>query len=117
VKKGRSQTPVAGQAGSEEMGEPSAEHQVYQIRIRGHLDNRWSKWLGGLGMTHENDGTTVLTGPVADQPALHGLLTKIRDLSLPLLSVNVLGPDTAGSSEPQQLSESEPASGRREDSR
>jgi len=111
VKEGRRQTPVAGQAGSEERGEPPAERQVYQIRIRGHLDNRWSTWLGGLRLTHEDDGTTVLTGPVADQPALHGLLIKIRDLGLPLLSVLALSAGREGSGEPQQ------DSGRREDSR
>ena len=64
------------------------ESRVYQIRIKGHLDDSWSEWFEGLRMTYEEDGTTVLTGLVADQPALHGLLIKIRDLGLPLLSVN-----------------------------
>ena len=112
----RRQTPIAGNAtgnaSGEQHDERSAARQAYQIRIRGHLDSRWSRWFGDLSMTHESDGTTVLTGPVADQPALHGLLIKIRDLGLPLLSVNALGPDTGGSSEPQQWSGSEPASGR-----
>ncbi len=83
----RRQTPIAGNAVSEEDRKHSLESQVYQIRIKGHLNNSWSEWFEGLDMTHEEDGTTVLTGPVADQPALHGLLGKIRDLGLPLLSV------------------------------
>ena len=112
MNKDRRQTPIAGRAGSDRKREHPTEHQVYQIRIRGHLDSRWSTWLGGLSMIHEKDGSTVLTGPVTDQPALHGLLIMIRDLGLPLLSVNALGPDTGGSSEPQQWSGSEPASGR-----
>lgn len=61
---------------------------IYQIRVKGHLDCCWSDWFDGLlTLTHHEDGTTVLTGPVADQAALHGLLTKIRDLGLPLLAV------------------------------
>ena len=69
------------------------ESRVYQIRIKGHLDDSWSEWFEGLRMTYEEDGTTVLTGPVADQPALHGLLVKIRDLGLPLVSVNCAKPN------------------------
>jgi hypothetical protein len=84
------QTPIAGNAVSEEDRKRSLESQVYQIRIKGHLDSSWSEWFEGLGMTHEENGTTVLTGPVADQPALHGLLVKIRDLGLPLLTVQCL---------------------------
>jgi hypothetical protein len=67
--------------------------QVYQIRIKGHLNTAWSGWLDGLTVIHEEDGTTLLTGPVVDQPALHGLLTRIRDLSLPLLSVQQVDND------------------------
>lgn len=66
---------------------------VCQIRVQGHLDGSWSEWFEGLSMTCEEDGTTVLTGPVADQPALHGLLAKIRDLGVPLVSVNWVKPD------------------------
>ena len=66
---------------------------IYQIRVEGHLDHHWADWFGGLSLTHQEDGTTVLTGPVADQAALYGLLIKMRDLSLPLLSVNRIGPD------------------------
>ena len=61
-----------------------------EIRLKGHLDARWSDWLDGLTISHETKGTTLLAGPVADQSALHGLLAKIRDLGLPLVSVNLL---------------------------
>ena len=64
------------------------ERAIYQIRVKGHLDGSWSEWLGGLAFVHKEDGTTALTGPVADQSALYGLLVKIRDLGLPLVSVN-----------------------------
>ena len=60
---------------------------TYRIRVRGHLDDRWSDWLGGLAVLRRDDGTTVLVGPVVDQAALHGVLARIRDLGLPLLSV------------------------------
>ena len=59
---------------------------VYQIRIEGHLGPRWSGWFEGLTITPEGDGETLLTGPVMDQAALHGLLRKIRDLGMPLIS-------------------------------
>ena len=61
---------------------------TYHIRVRGHLDDRWSDWLGGLTIQRRDDGTTVLAGSVVDQAALHGVLASIRDLGLPLLSVN-----------------------------
>ena len=64
---------------------------VYQIRIKGHLGCQWTDWFGGLTITLEEDGDTLLTGPVVDQAALHGLLRKVRDLGMPLLSVNVIG--------------------------
>ena len=64
----------------------------YEIRIKGHLDTRWASWFDGLTLTHGSDGTTIIDGPVADQAALHGLLQKIRDLGLPLISVNHLAP-------------------------
>ncbi len=60
---------------------------TYQIRLQGHLDQRWSAWLDGLAVTHERDGTTLLRGTLTDQAALYGVLIKIRDLGLPLLSV------------------------------
>jgi hypothetical protein len=59
---------------------------VYQIRIEGHLGPRWTEWFGGLVITQEDNGETLLTGPVADQAALHGLLRKVRDLGMPLIS-------------------------------
>ncbi len=65
-----------------------SEPMVYKIRIKGHLDGRWTDWFGGLTITLEENGDTLLTGPVVDQAALHGLLRKVRDLGMPLLSVN-----------------------------
>jgi hypothetical protein len=62
----------------------------YEIRIQGHLDARWSAWLDGVSLTAENDGTTVIRGPVADQSALHGLLQRLRDIGLPLISVTTV---------------------------
>jgi hypothetical protein len=59
----------------------------YEIRLQGHLGPRWATWFDGLSLTNEEDGTTVLRGAVADQAALHGLLHKLRDLGLPLVSL------------------------------
>ena len=72
------------------------ESGIYEIRIRGHLDKKWADWFEGLTITLEEDGNTLLTGPVIDQAALHGLLKKVRDLGLPLVSVSPLehGPST-----------------------
>jgi hypothetical protein len=64
------------------------EPGLYEIRIKGHLDDRWSDWFDGLTITLEESGDTLLTGPVVDQAALYGLLKKIRDLGMPLVSVN-----------------------------
>ena len=63
---------------------------IYQIRIRGHLGQQWTDWFAGLTITLEENGDTLLTGPVVDQPALHGLLKRVRDLGMPLLAVNRL---------------------------
>jgi hypothetical protein len=68
------------------------EPMVYQIRLRGHLSSQWTEWFGGLTITLEDNGDTLLTGPVVDQAALHGLLRKVRDLGIPLLSVICLEP-------------------------
>ena len=65
-----------------------AQPMVYQIRIKGHLGGQWTEWFGGLTITLEDNGDTLLTGPVVDQAALHGLLRKVRDLGMPLISVN-----------------------------
>lgn len=68
---------------------------IYQIRIKGHLGHQWKEWFGGLTITLENNGDTLLTGPVVDQAALHGLLKRVRDLGTPLISVNRIKPDPA----------------------
>jgi hypothetical protein len=65
---------------------------VYQIRVKGHLAQQWTDWFEGLTILLEENGDTLLTGPVVDQAALHGLLKKVRDLGLPLLSVMRLTP-------------------------
>ena len=64
------------------------EARRYEIRLKGRLDSSWAEWLGGMSLTHASDGTTVLVGPVVDQAALHGLLQKLRDLGITLISVN-----------------------------
>ena len=65
---------------------------VYQLRIEGHLGCQWTDWFGGLTITLEDNGDTLLTGPVVDQAALHGLFKKVRDLGMPLVSVNRVEP-------------------------
>jgi hypothetical protein len=66
----------------------SNEGGSYEIRLKGHLEPRWADWFDGLTLTQESDGTTVLSGSVMDQAALHGLLGKVRDLGLPLIAVH-----------------------------
>lgn len=66
---------------------------IYQIRIKGHLGSQWTEWFGGLTITLEDNGETLLTGSVVDQAALHGLLKKVRDLGMPLVSVIFVDPD------------------------
>jgi hypothetical protein len=75
--------------------EDSYEPGLYEIRIKGHLNDQWSLWFGDLTLALEKDGNTLLTGMVADQAALHGLLRKVRDLGMPLISVNRIEPDQA----------------------
>ena len=72
-------------------GRGGAAH--YEIQLAGHLEQRWAEWFDGLTLTHRSDGTTVFHGPVADQAALHGLLQKVRDLGLPLVSVTQVASD------------------------
>jgi hypothetical protein len=67
-----------------------SQPEVYQIRLKGHLGSQWTDWFESLTITLEEDGDTLLTGPVVDQAALHGLLKKVRDLGMPLVSVNHL---------------------------
>ena len=75
------------------------ESGYYEIRLKGQLNDRWADWLGEIVITLEEDGNTLLTCPVIDQAALHGLLKRVRDLSIPLLSVNFVRPDQAKAQE------------------
>jgi hypothetical protein len=68
----------------------------YEIRLTGHLDAHWAASFDGLAVTHQGDGTTVISGVVVDQAALHGLLQRVRDLGLPLVSVLRIEPDQRG---------------------
>ncbi len=68
-----------------------SQSKVYQIRIKGHLRSQWKEWFEGLTITIEEDGNTLLTGSLIDQASLHGILKKVRDLGMPLLSVNIVG--------------------------
>lgn len=65
----------------------SSQPSIYKIRIKGQLDSQWTDWFEGLSITLEDNGDTLITGPVVDQAALHGLLKKVRDLGMPLISV------------------------------
>ena len=78
----------------------SPEPGQYEIRLEGRLHPRWAAWFDGMSLTDESDGTTVLSGPVVDQAALHGLLQKVRDVGLPLISVAQLDPPGPGCSPP-----------------
>lgn len=69
--------------------------EVYQIRVRGHLGERWSEWFNGMQIMNEANGEAVLAGPVADQAALYGLLARVRDLGLPLIAVSRVPRDLA----------------------
>ncbi len=75
------------------------ESGLYEIRLKGHLDGRWADRFEGLTITLEEDGNTLLAGPVIDQAALHGLLKKVRDLGMPLVSVNCVDPGRAKTEE------------------
>jgi hypothetical protein len=67
--------------------------QHVEVRVQGRIDQRWSEWLDDLAITHTDQDETVLTGPIADQAALYGLIAKLRDLGLPLLAVNLAKKD------------------------
>ena len=77
------------------LASPDDRHtsERYEIRLKGHLDARWAAWFDGLSITHEGDGTTVIHGKLVDQAALHGVLRKVRDVGLPLISVSRVAPD------------------------
>ena len=81
------------------------EPDRYEIRIKGHLDNRWRGWFEGLTITLESNGETLISGPVADQAALHGLLRKVRDLGMMLITVNAI---TLSQPNQQPYEENEP---------
>ncbi len=85
---------MAGKTASNQhnQGYEGNQPMVYQIRIKGHLGQQWTDWFDGLTITLEDDGITLLNGSVIDQAALHGILKKVRDLGMPLLSVNIVGP-------------------------
>ena len=74
---------------------------IYHIRIKGHLDRKWAEWFYDLVLTHENDGTTTLSGPLPDQTALHSVLARIRDMNLPLICVCLAEDGTPVESEAQ----------------
>jgi hypothetical protein len=79
---------------------------VYQVRIKGHLGDQWQDWFGGLAISLEDNGETLLTGPVVDQAALHGLLRRVRDLGMPLVSVKrvePLHPDAQADNQKERL--------------
>ena len=75
---------------------------IYQIRIKGHLGRQWTDWFGGLTITLEDNGETLLTGTVVDQAALHGVLRKVRDVGMPLLSIIRVTPGQADASDVKQ---------------
>jgi hypothetical protein len=86
---------LAGKTASDQSKPETEGNQamIYQIRIKGHLGQQWMDWFEGLTITLEEDGVTLLTGVLVDQAELHGILKKVRDLGIPLLSVNIVGPD------------------------
>jgi hypothetical protein len=86
--------------GSLSPGHGTAPH--YEIRVRGHLGSRWATWFDGLTLHAEDDGTTVLRGPVIDQAALHGLLQKLRDLGVALISLTPIDPPIEGLARPDE---------------
>ncbi len=86
---------------------PTSQRVVYQIRLKGHLGSQWTDWFEGLTIALEGNRETLLSGPVIDQAALHGLLKKVRDLGLPLISVNRVDPLQAKALETHQTHQKE----------
>ncbi len=74
-------------------GNDPGRPMVYEIRLRGHLGPQWREWFMGLTIRLEENGNTLLAGTVVDQAALHGILKKVRDLGMPLLAINIVGPE------------------------
>ncbi len=75
---------------------------IYEIRIKGHLGHLWTDWFAGMTITLEDNGNTLLTGPVVDQAALHGLIKKVRDLGMPLISVDPVKSDQGNAQDVKQ---------------
>lgn len=75
------------------MNQDQDQRQLYRIHVQAHLDYDWAEWFDPLTIIHQEDGTTAMEGPITDQSALHGLLIKIRNLGLPLISLNRVEPD------------------------
>jgi hypothetical protein len=88
------QEELGGIIMSEIHGTPDDHHDhcLYEIRFKGHLDSRWADWFEGMSFNHESDGSTIINGLVVDQAELHGMLRKVRDLGLSLISVIQVGP-------------------------
>ena len=87
----------------EQKSNPDADQQtIYQFKLKGHLSQQWLNWFEGLIVTLEEDGNTLLSGTVVDQSALHGILKKIRDLGMPLLSMNLIDSNPADKTDPDQ---------------
>jgi hypothetical protein len=84
------------------------DHSWYEIRLQGRLEQRWSEWFDGLTLTAGTDGTTTIRGPVVDQAALHGLLQRLRDLGIPLLSLTQGEPDPAPPPTPREPTDPQP---------
>jgi hypothetical protein len=88
--------PIASTSG--ELSTGHTDIPRYEFRVKGHLGSRWTAWFDGLSLTALDDGTTVISGPVVDQAALHGLLHKLRDVGIPLVSLTLLPPDAPAAS-------------------